>query len=343
MRTSDASERKIQIISYAERAAALLLIAALLLAVSIFTRHESTRTGKASFLIGTVALAVLVFSRARARRLERRLAEIIKEYNEAAKILIRRDLELSEANARLQELDSIKSEFVSIAAHQLRTPLTGIRWSYLAMLEETDGALAPKQREVAEDGLHTTMRAIELINDLLDVARIEEGRFGFTMTRQSVVPIAERIYANFLKTTEDKGIRLLLEANGPATPPCLIDAEKISVLLDNIVDNAVKYTPPGGTILLRVSHEGAFIRISVKDTGIGIPTEQQKRVFTKFFRGDNAQLFQTSGTGLGLYVAKNIAERHNGTLVFESAKGQGTTFTLTLPIADGRAKEQSNV
>ncbi|MDO8600994.1 MAG: HAMP domain-containing sensor histidine kinase [bacterium] len=261
-----------------------------------------------------------------------RLQELLRENYISAKMLVQRDLELTEANVRLQDLDVMKSEFVSIAAHQLRTPLTGIRWSYIALLEKETGFLASEQRKIVEDGLRVTVRAIELVNDLLSVARIEEGRFGFNMAHQSMVLVVEKVYARFLNAAEEKGIRLLLETEKSALPHVLIDDEKIAILLENVLDNAVKYTSPGGEVLIRVMRDRDTIRVDVKDTGIGIPVDQQSRVFTKFFRGDNAQLFQTSGTGLGLYVAKNIAEKHGGTLTCESTEGKGTTLTLTLPI-----------
>lgn len=261
------------------------------------------------------------------------LQELLRENYISAKMLVARDLELTEANARLQDLDVIKSEFVSVAAHQLRTPLTGIRWSYVTLLEKETGFLASAQRKIVEDGLRATVRAIDLVNDLLNVARIEEGRFGFNMVHQSIVPVVEKAYKHFLNAAEEKGIRLLLKIEKDRVFRVLIDDEKIGILLENVLDNAVKYTSPGGEVLIRVIRDRDTIRIDVKDTGIGIPADQQRRVFTKFFRGDNAQLFQTSGTGLGLYVSKNIAEKHDGTLTFESVEGRGTAFTLTLPIA----------
>ncbi|MEK7085086.1 MAG: HAMP domain-containing sensor histidine kinase [Patescibacteria group bacterium] len=314
-----------------------------------------------AFFIGGTFIAALLYQSGKSARLYKNIQEILaenyesakmlvqrdrelvaaneelrqrnKESDETAKILIRRDLELTEANARLQELDAIKSEFVSVAAHQLRTPLTGIRWSYTMLLEKgAGGSLNPEQRKIAEEGLGATMRAIELVNNLLDTARIEEGRFGFNLRLRSLAPVIQKIYTSFVETAKEKGIRFSLQMPAREPPPAFIDDEKIIMLLDNLLDNAIRYTSPGGSVYVRLAKQGEQIRIDVEDTGIGIPREQAHRVFTKFFRGDNAQLFETSGTGLGLYVSKNIAEKHGGALSFESVENKGTTFTLTLPI-----------
>src|SRR3989338_6966694 len=135
-------------------------------------------------------LPVLVlFLNIRLTRLNASMRELLTDLDNAGKMLVRRDLELTRANVRLEELDQIKSEFVSIAAHQLRTPLTGIRWSYQAILEEGQGNLQPEQRKLLESGLSTTLRMVDLVNDLLSVARIEEGKFGILLKKQALTPL----------------------------------------------------------------------------------------------------------------------------------------------------------
>lgn len=315
-----------------------------------------------SLTIGFVLLAVLAASARRIVSVNRRLREIVRENYDSAKMLVRRDrelvatntrlreilgelesvgkmlvrrdLELTRANARLEELDAVKSEFVSIAAHQLRTPLTGIRWSYQALLDRDAEAFAPDQRRLLESGLGAAMRMIDLVNDLLSVARIEEGRFGIRLRKQSIMPLMEEIIARYLMLGREKGIVFLLDMpKGGALPDLTFDEERIGLVVDNLLDNALKYTEPGGKVTLRVRAEPGRLRIAVEDTGVGIPKPQLHRVFTKFFRADNAIRLHTSGTGLGLYVAKNIIERHGGEIEVTSDEGKGTTFSFTLPIA----------
>ena len=262
------------------------------------------------------------------------LQERNKESNEVAKVLVRRDLELTETNERLRELDSIKSEFVSVAAHQLRTPLTGIKWTLNALLNEEVGTLDEKQKKFISDGLVSTYRLIELINDLLDTARLEEGKFGFSFKVQALTPILEQTVKNYEVIAKEKGIEFTLKLPEAELPFLKLDTEKIGIVFDNLIDNAIKYTIPGGKVAVKVSIDKKYVVIEVEDTGIGIPKAQFHRMFTKFFRAVNAQLAETSGTGLGLYVSYNIVKRHKGTLSFESREGEGSTFILSLPLLD---------
>ncbi len=263
-----------------------------------------------------------------------RLREILGENYESAKMLVRRDLELSSANMRLEELDAIKSEFVSVAAHQLRTPLTGIRWSYQTLLDRDGAVLTQGQRRLLESGLGATLRMIDLVNDLLSVARIEEGKFGIRLRKQAITPLIQTLMARYTLIGKEKGISFVLDIpEEKPLPELVFDEERITLVLDNLLDNALKYTEPGGTVTLRVVAEETRVRIEVRDTGIGITPEQIHRVFTKFFRADNAIRLHTSGTGLGLYVAKNIIEKHGGEIEVKSKEGKGSVFSFTLPVA----------
>lgn len=263
-----------------------------------------------------------------------RLRELLVELEDVGKMLVRRDLELTRANARLEELDQVKSEFVSIAAHQLRTPLTGIRWSYQTLLDKGGVPMTHEQRRLMESGLGATLRMIELVNDLLSVARIEEGKFGIRLRKQSIMPVIEGLAGRYEALTKNKGVAFALEVpKGEPLPDLAFDEEKITLVIDNILDNALKYTEPGGKVALRVMLEDSRIKIEIQDSGIGIPQAQIHRVFTKFFRADNAVRLHTDGTGLGLYVAKNIIENHNGTVEARSEEGKGSVFSVTLPTA----------
>jgi signal transduction histidine kinase len=255
----------------------------------------------------------------------------LEELEKTTRLLVRRDVDLSEANRRLEELDVVKSDFVSIAAHQLRTPLTGIKWSFLALLEKEMGHLDGEQKKIIEDGLGAINHTIKLINDLLNVAHIEEGKFGFNFKNESIEPVIQKIFERFESLAGEKGIWLSADFSKEKLPLVSIDSEKIDLVLDNLLDNAIKYTSPGGKVRFKTEFKNEKIIIIVEDTGIGIPRSQLGRAFTKFFRGENAVLFQTSGTGLGLYMIKNIIDRHCGTITVNSEENKGTTFIIELP------------
>lgn len=263
-----------------------------------------------------------------------KLQQINKEFMETTEKLFRRETELTRANKRLQELDKVKSEFVSVAAHQLRTPLTGIKWSYLTLLEKEIGPLSPDQKKIIEDGLRSINYAIDTINDLLNTARLEEGKTGFNFTVQPIGPVIQGVINQHKPLIDEKNIKLEVDMplSSDLSPAFKFDKERISIVFDNILANAVKYTPPKGKISLKVFREGNELKYKIEDSGIGIPENDFDNVFGKFFRSKNAVNFETSGTGLGLYVVKNIVEKHGGTIGLESEEGKGTAVIFTLPI-----------
>ncbi len=255
----------------------------------------------------------------------------IEGFEKITRQLVRRDLELARANQRLAELDAAKSDFISVAAHQLRTPLTGIQWSYAALLDKKTGPLNKEQQQLLEKGYATIKNTINLINDLLNVAHIEEGKYKFEFKKQSLLPIAQQAIAGLKLVADEKKITLFSKMPSSGLPDINIDGEKMSLALANILDNAIKYTPEGGRIDFLISQEKGYIKIVVQDSGIGIPAAQKSRLFTKFFRADNAVGVQTSGTGLGLYMVKKVIDRHNGKITVDSAEGKGSTFIITIP------------
>ncbi|OGE77798.1 MAG: hypothetical protein A2751_01955 [Candidatus Doudnabacteria bacterium RIFCSPHIGHO2_01_FULL_46_14] len=313
-----------------------VIVIAVILSLSIVhawlifnTRNYSSKT-LLIVLAAAAMLTGLVFVIVRLKNLNRRMAELLQENYEVGKILVRRDMELTDANTRLTALDQSKSEFVSIAAHQLRTPLTGIRWTFNALLDRELGELNPEQYKAVESGLKSSVRMIDLVNDLLNVARIEEGKFGLQLKKLSFVRFVEPIVERLNRFAEEKGVKFISTIS-PALPVMEMDEEKMGIAIDNILDNAIKYTSPGGTVTIDASPTQAGFKVVVTDTGIGIPREQIDHIFNKFFRADNALRFQTSGNGLGLYVVKNIIEGHGGTINVESREGHGTTVAINLP------------
>ena len=240
---------------------------------------------------------------------------------------------IEEAQERDEEVSKMKSEFLSIAAHQLRTPLSALKWVLNLTLEGDLGKLQKKQKELLGKGYETNERMIMLVNDLLDVVRIEEGRFDYKLEKGAVVEIMESIVRETRVLAEKKGVQLFFHKPSRRLPEVALDLLKFRLAVANIIDNAVQYTPTNGRIDIEFVRKDNEILVSVKDTGIGITADQLSRVFTKFFRADNAMRVVTAGSGLGLFIAKNIIEKHGGKIWIESQEGKGTTVYFTIPIA----------
>ncbi len=237
---------------------------------------------------------------------------------------------------REKSISRSKSEFISIAAHQLRTPLSAIKWTLHMVMNGDEGPLNAPQLELLRNGYETNERMIQLVNDLLNVARIEEGRFGYEFKRNDILAVAKSVVDSVAAPARERRISVSVETPDGAPPPFVFDASKITLALQNLLDNAVKYTLPGGKVTVEIRTQGEYLDMRVSDTGIGVPKEQVGMLFTKFFRADNALRTQTDGSGLGLYLAKNVALRHGGSLEIESKEGVGSTFSLKLPLEEGR-------
>jgi PAS domain S-box-containing protein len=226
-----------------------------------------------------------------------------------------------------KQAEQLKSDFVSFVTHQLRTPLSGIRW----MLELAADAASPEETQSFVADAHASAeRLIRLVNDLLDIARLEAGRLT---TEPELLHLHETASA---LTVELKPLAVArhqtLTLTGSA-PHVFVDAQLMRQAVLNLVSNALKYTPEGGSVHLFIEHDDDTARLHVRDSGIGISEQAQARLFEKFFRADNAQTVDTEGTGLGLYLVRLIAERSGGTVTCSSREGAGSTFTLSIPLA----------
>jgi PAS domain S-box-containing protein len=230
-----------------------------------------------------------------------------------------------------REAEQIKADFVSFVTHQLRTPLAGIRW----MLELAEqGTLDGETATCVEDARLSAERLIALVNDLLDVARLESGRMLSTPEPIAITQVAQDVLAELAPLAASRQQRVTISAG--TVPPVLVDPQLVRRAVLNVLSNAIKYTPHGGSIHISAVHDGDAVRWSVRDSGIGIPPAAQPRLFEKFFRADNAQVVDTEGTGLGLYLVRLIALRAGGSVACESRECEGSTFTLTLPVAQER-------
>ncbi|MFA6305072.1 MAG: HAMP domain-containing sensor histidine kinase [Patescibacteria group bacterium] len=237
------------------------------------------------------------------------------------------------ANERLKKLDESKSEFLSIASHQLRTPLTGIK-GYLSMILEGDyGAVTPKVKPVIENVFQESDRMTRLVNIFLNVSRIESGKFIITRKDTNFVELVKEVLKTLKLGIEQKKLELVFNEPKQLLPLLKIDGDKIKDVMSNLIDNAIKYTPKG-KIEIFIEQIGQAIKVMVKDTGIGIPKGEDKELFKKFVRGEGVAQINTGGSGLGLFIVKKIVEAHGGKVWVESAgKGLGSSFIFSLPMA----------
>ena len=233
--------------------------------------------------------------------------------------------------SREKVVERLKTEFVSLSAHQLRTPLSAIKWTLRMLLDGDLGKVNPDQKEYIEKTYKSNERMIALVNDLLNVTRIEEGRYLYRKTTTEVQPLIEFVISSLRDKTKKQKIKLEFIKPKKKVPKIKVDVEKVRMAIYNIINNAISYTPHGGKVDVSLMGEKDGVRVEVSDNGIGIPKDQQKRVFSKFFRAGNAVREETTGTGLGLYITKNIIEAHNGKVWFDSKEGKGTTFYFTIP------------
>jgi signal transduction histidine kinase len=245
---------------------------------------------------------------------------------------VRRKKELEVANAKLRHLDKAKSEFISIASHQLRTPLSAIDGFVSLILEGTYGKISEKAREAVGEIAQSNQQLISLVNDLLNISRMELGKIKMEFEKVDVLEICRAVVRELSGKAEEKNLYLKLESEGDQELPGFADRKSLEQAISNIVENALKYTIKGG-VTIAVAREGENVLIRIKDTGIGIAKNHLPFLFSKFSRGENAMKYSIPGTGLGLYVAKSLIEKNGGSILAESdGEGKGALFAVEFPV-----------
>jgi len=232
--------------------------------------------------------------------------------------------------SRERQLEQAKDEFISIVAHQLRTPLGSIRWNIEMILRQPN--ISDKFNNKIKRIYQSNQRLITLVNDLLNVSIIEQGMIKETPHPTDVLEVIRSAVLEMEAEAQKHKVSIVIQSQEKHIPKIMIDPKRLREIIQNLLSNAIKYNVSGGKTTFVVDHIGENIIISVSDQGIGIPKKDQPRLFSKFYRADNAVRRDTTGSGLGLFVVKSYVERWGGNISFESSKNKGTTFHIELPI-----------
>lgn len=249
--------------------------------------------------------------------------------------LNRRNQQLAAANAELQSLDEMKSKFVSIAAHELRSPLTAITGYLELLMDDGAGCFTDLQRDYLGIIQGSAHRLLTITNDLLDLTRIEAGRLELVLRPTDLGAVLRAVAGEYAAQIAAKTQQLILTIPDDL-PAVLCDIMRAAQIVGNLLSNATKYTPVGGRIQLQLEHaaDEGFLQVVVRDTGVGIPVAEQKRLFERFFRASSAATAGALGAGLGLHITRALVELHGGKIWLESAADQGAAFFATFPITD---------
>lgn len=239
---------------------------------------------------------------------------------------------VEEAHKKDVEVSRVKSDFISTAAHQLRTPLTGIRWA-LEALEKSN--ITEEQKALVKSATDKSHELVAIVGTLLDISSIESGKYKYDFKPLDLQALGEEVVRDFTPFAQKSQVALYVERTGGHIPRVRADKERVKWVLNNLIENAIRYTPANGSVRIMAEERGPFVFMKVRDTGIGISTEDRANIFERFYRAQNAIAVQNGGNGLGLYIARTIATDHGGDLTFAAnEEGPGTTFTLSLPVAE---------
>jgi len=239
---------------------------------------------------------------------------------------------IRDRTAQIEALRS-RSEFITVASHQLRGPLTDVNWALQTLV--SDPAIGDTNKLIVENAFAASQNLLRRIEDLLNIAKMEDGQFGYDFQDVDIANFVEMVLGEVLPAAKKTGVKIYFDRPATPLPRVAIDEKRLSLALVNVLENAIRYNVENGEVIVKVDAMAGkpFLVVSVKDSGIGIPPESLQKLFTKFYRADNAVKVQTEGSGLGLFIAKSIIAAHGGEIWAESELNRGTTVSFSIPTA----------
>lgn len=250
---------------------------------------------------------------------------------------------LREVKDRNDEISRMKSNFITVASHQLRTPASGVRWGLDALLSEGKGPLNTDQKEILHKCIERNTETIKNIDDLLNASQIEEDNFPYNFQYMHVLPSLEQAIKIFENEIRIKGRKIVFDNKLNGTEKIFADPTRINIVFKNLIENGIEYSTKNTDIEVSAEIEGDYVLIQIANYGIGIKTEDQDKIFNQFFRADNALLAKPNGIGLGLYICKNIIERHKGRILGTTNSNGKTVFSVYLPIPKNLITERPKI
>ncbi len=280
--------------------------------------------------VGTWPQVVDVFTEPGGRKFHTVLSKISDENGRVVCFL-----KIIKDETRERAIIQSKNEFINTAAHQLRTPLTAINWALENIVKLSEGQ-SSDIHSVATEAVLVSEKTLKITNDLLDVAKIEEGKFGYSFRNVEMVSFIKDIVETLSPFAKQRSMFIVFSHGGVEKINATIDPDRLGLAVFNLIDNAIKYNTRDHPVDVVLEMKGEDkIKISVKDSGVGIPEEERQNIFGKFYRATNAAQVEPNGSGLGLFIVKNIVRRHGGVVGFESVQGRGTTFWIEIPLKGG--------
>lgn len=247
---------------------------------------------------------------------------------------ITREREITELKIQyggLRASDELKSKFLTVISHQLRTPLNSVRWNTELLLGGDSGSLPPESLGILRDVYRSAVGSISIVDDMLLAVDIEQRAIRLEKAAVDPADVINKVVHDFSRSASLKSLTISLKELPKDMPRLFLDRDKIETVLSRLLDNAIRYTPEHGTVEVEARVGKADVSISIRDQGIGIPEKERSRVFERFYRSRKAIDMHPNASGLGLYIAKYLIDAHDGTISFASEEGKGTTFTVTLP------------
>ncbi|MDQ3244881.1 MAG: HAMP domain-containing histidine kinase [bacterium] len=240
---------------------------------------------------------------------------------------------LKSDNERLRQMNGAKTDIISVGAHQIRTSLSGLKWIIKMFIDGDLGQLSPEQENLLRKAYDSNERAINLVTELLLANKTEDiVEKTYKFDKINLTEIIDSSLFDFSGETHAKGIEIIFLKPITPIPKVSVDKEKMHIVIQNLLDNAIKYSDTHGKIFITIKNTDDQVQISIKNNGIMIPDESKGEIFKKFYRAPEAQEKSHTGSGIGLFIIKNIIEKHGGKIWFESSKNEGTTFFVNIPI-----------